>query len=291
MKAKEAQMVVPKNEADVLAQIEETVKAKYGIKIREMEDGIREMEKEHEYELLKTSADTKVKGAAMRESLERLLRVMFLRQTKERLKPSGLWSRWCEETGVDLKNADREIDKLGDFRDELLLNFGSHVGYEINKIKYLTSGDMGGDSRNSGVVVEKGQVYLNGDLISLTPEDVQLVVEKLQENTRRIEEKAAEEKAALEKEQTETKKALKKAERELKKIKGEAEKKGVTPEEIALIEDMDGVRKDFDAIMERVNSAQNQAGSGEITDRMIAAVTATLEYMRVQLSAVIKIRN
>ncbi len=279
MKTKEA--IAPK--AEDRAQIE-TIKGQYELKLQQME-------KEHEYELLKTSADTKVKGAAMRESLERLLRVMFLRETKARLKPSGLWSRWCEETGVDLKNADREIDKLGDFRDELLLSFGSHVGYEINKIKYLTSGDMGGDSRISGVTVESGQVYLNGEQVSLTPDDVQLVIERLQENAKRIEEKAVEEKAALEKEQAETKKALKKAERELKKIKGEAEKKGVTPEEIALLEDMDGVRKDFDAIMERVHGAQNHAGSGEITDRMIAAVTATLEYMMAQLSAVIKVRN
>ena len=281
MKGKNAQMVVPKTEADTLAQIEESLKGKYELKLQQMG-------KEHEYELLKTSADTKVKGAAMRESLERLLRVMFLRETKARLKPSGLWSRWCEETGVDLKNADREIDKLGDFRDELLLSFGSHVGYEINKIKYLTSGDIGGDSRNSGVVVENGQVYLNGEQVSLTPEDVQLVIEGLQESARRIEEKAAKEKADLEKEQAETKKALKKAERELKKIKGDAAKAGLTPEESALLDDMDGVREDFDSLLERINC---RADGGEITPRMIAAVTATLEYMRVQLATAIKVKN
>lgn len=264
--ANEQQLPETTTETGVLAKVEDTVAAKYGLQIREME-------REHEYNLLRVEADTKIKGQAMQESFSRLMRTMFLRQTKERLKEVGLWSRYCQDTGIDIKKADHEIDKLGEFRDETLLNFSTFCGYDINKIKYLTNGN----SQKLGVTIENGEIFVKGEKVPLTPEDVQFVINSLQDDLRKQEEKAAEEKADLEKGQIETKKALKKAERELKKIKGDAEKNGLTPEEEGFMKELESIRADFDKLFVRLNP-------DNADERTMTAYINTLDYMRLQIA-------
>lgn len=258
---------------EILGKMEDTVAAKYGLQIREMQ-------KEHEYDLLRVEADTKIKGQAMQENLSRLMRTMFLRQTKERLKESGLWSRFCLDAGIDVKKADYEIDKLGDFRDEALLTFSGYCGYDINKIKYLTSGN----SEKLGVTVQNGEIFVKGEKVPFTPEDVQLVIGSLQDELRKQEETSAQEKADLDREHAETKKALKKAERELKRIKNTAEKKGMTPEEVAFLAEIDEVKTDFDGLIESINNAGFFAGD-LATPRMTAAARTLVEYMRQRVAA------
>jgi F0F1-type ATP synthase membrane subunit b/b' len=265
-------------QAGTVAEIEETIKARYEYKLNETQ-------REHEYMILKASADASIKGAAMRENLERLLRVMFLRETKERLKVSGNWSRYCQETGIDIKNADYEIDKLGSFRDDFLVSFGSHVKYDINKIKYLTTGDTGKCSEKLGVTVQDGEIFVKGERVPCTPEDMQAVVETLQQDLVRQEEEAKKEKDGLEKANKETAKALKKAEKELKKIRREAEKQGVSPEEIAFVQTMEEVKKSFDEIIVRIDDAGSDAGA-ESTPRMAATAKSVIDYMRQRLEQV-----
>ncbi len=255
----------------ILGTVEDTVAAKYGLQIREMQ-------KEHEYDLLRVEADTKIKGQAMQENLSRLMRTMFLRQTKERLKEGGLWSRFCLDAGIDIKKADYEIDKLGDFRDEALLTFSGYCGYDINKIRYLTSGN----SEKLGVTVQNGEIFVKGEKVPFTPEDVQLVIGSLQDELRKQEEKATHDKEWSEAEHAETKKALKKAERELKRIKGTAEKKGMSPEEVAFLAEMDAVKTDFDELIERLDTAGSNAGDAA-TARMTAAAKTLVEYMKQRL--------
>lgn len=257
----------------ILGTVENTVAAKYGLQIREMQ-------KEHEYDLLRVEADTKIKGQAMQENLSRLMRTMFLRQTKERLKEDGLWSRFCLDAGIDIKKADYEIDKLGDFRDEALLTFSGYCGYDINKIRYLTSGN----SEKLGVTVQNGEIFIKGERVPFTPEDVQLVIGTLQDELRKQEETSTQEKADLDKEHAETKKALKKAERELKRIKNTAEKKGMTPEEVAFLAEMDEVKTDFDELIDRIDNAGFNAGD-TATPRMTAAAKTLIEYMKQRVAA------
>jgi hypothetical protein len=100
------------------------------------------MEKEHELNLLMATAAAKITGTAVQENFARLTRVMLLRKTKEQIKPLGKWTKWCEENGLVVKHCDDEIDKLGDFGDEVLLKIRDYYGYHLNKIKYLTEGDL-----------------------------------------------------------------------------------------------------------------------------------------------------
>ena len=264
------------SEAVTIEANPESLKAEYDQKLWAMQQ-------DFEYRLSRDVSASKVNGALMRERMERLMRVMFLRETKERLKASGQWSRYCSETGIDIKNADYEIDKLGEFRDDLLLSFSSFCGYDINKIKYLTNGN----SEKLGVTVENGEIFVKGEKVPLTPEDVEAVVTSLQEDLRKQEEKAVSDKANLEKQAKESAKSLKKAERELKRLKREASKKGITEEEQAFMEEMDEVRKDFFELIARMNPEDVLGAPDdrkEPTAMQIGAYKSTVEFIRAQVA-------
>lgn len=247
----------------------------------EFEQKLSEKVKEYEFQIFKASSGAKISGALMRERMERLLRVMFLRETKEHLKPSGQWSRYCIDMDIDIKNADYEIDKLGDYKDELLLTFSSFCGYDINKIKYLTTGN----SEKLGVTIENGEIFVKGERVPLTPEDMQVVVNSLQEDLQKQEEKAEKDRADEEKSHAETKKALKKAERELRRIKREAEKAGLTEEEQSFVEQMEEVRADFETLIRKIDDAGFYA-SDAATPAMISLAKTTLDYMNERLGDV-----
>lgn len=226
-----------------------------------------------DFTAFKASFEAKIRGAAMRESSEKLLRVMHLRQVKERLTPLGQWALWCQETGIDVRNADYEIGKLGDWKDDLLTKFVTYVGTDLNKIRYLTNSDY----KKLGVTADNGQIMVRGEVVPLDAEEVQFVFDRLQDDLCKQKEKAAKERADIEKEQIETTKALRKAERELKKIKGDAEKKGLTPEEEGFLKEMESIRTDFDNLFVRLDP---EAAS----ERTMAAYLNTLDYMRLQIA-------
>jgi len=233
-----------------------------------------------DFTAFKASMEAKIRGASMRESSEKLIRVMHLRQVKERLAPLGQWARWCQDTGVDVRNADYEIGKLGDWKDDLLTKFVTYVGTDLNKIRYLTNSDY----KKLGVTTENNQIMVRGEVVPLDADELQFVFDRLQDDLCKQEEKAATEKAELDKEHAETKKALKKAERELKRIKNTAEKKGMTPEEVAFLAEMDEVKTDFDELIERIDNAGFNAGD-TATPRMTAAARTLVEYMRQRVAA------
>jgi len=233
-----------------------------------------------DFTAFKASFEAKIRGAAMRESSEKLLRVMHLRQVKERLTPLGQWALWCQETGIDVRNADYEIGKLGDWKDDLLTKFVTYVGTDLNKIRYLTNSDY----KKLGVTADNGQIMVRGEVVPLDAEEVQFVFDRLQDDLCKQEEEAAKEKVDLEKEHSETKKALKKAERELKKIKGDAEKKGISPEEVAFLAELDEVKAMFDQVIQRIDNAGFNAGD-VATPHMTATAKTLIEYMKQRVAA------
>ena len=235
------------------------------------------------YEIYKTEMEAKVRGAAMRENLERVLRDIFLRDTKARLKPLGSWTKWCIDTGLDVKQCQRDLDKIGEFRQDALLNFGSHVGYDLNKIKYLQLGDIDTLSRKTGVeaVIENNKFIIDDHEIDFTPDEVKLIIEARDEKLRRAEEKAEEEKKSLEKEHQEALRKLKKTIRVLEKFKKAADDEGISPEEKAFLEQMDAIKMRFtEAVQEFYKMALD---TEDMTDPMKAACKATLEYMHLLL--------
>jgi hypothetical protein len=267
-------------DADVMAMnevyriAEEKTEQKYREKLAEMKQLLA-------YEVLRASFGTKIKSERMREDFSRLLRTMFLRDTKEKLKEDGLWTRFCQDEGIDIKNADREIDKLGDFKDELLLSFAPYVGYEINKIKYLTSGD----SRKSGITAQNGEVFCNGQKVELTPEDVQFVIDKLQDDLRLQKEDAEAQKKAFDRVQGETHKSLTKLEKELKSYKGFLEDKGINDQEKLFLHKIEFLKKAFDGFLVHLDpeNIEELQIDKDPTPRMRAEYIAAVSYMKMQI--------
>ncbi len=231
------------------------------------------------YETFKASMEAKIHGAAGRESMEKLIRVLHLRQVKEKLTPLGQWARWCQETGIDARNADYEISKLGDWKDDLLTKFVSYAGIPLNKIRALTNGDL----QKLQITTGNNQIIVNGEPVPLDQEEMQFVVDSLQDNIKRAELKAEEEKKALEEDAAAMRKALKKAQKELNNIKGAAQAKGLTLEEETLLRETDSIREDFDKLMLRIEGLVFIMD--EPTHRMVLARETMFHYIKQQIDA------
>jgi len=241
------------------------------------------LEKQHELDLLMATAAAKVKGTAVQESFARLTRVMLLRRTKEQLKPLGQWTRWCEINGLATKHCDDEIDKLGDLGDEVLTKIGSYYGYHLNKIKYLASGDL----RKSEVAIENNKLFVDGNEVEMTPDEIQTIIAARDERLQKLEEKASKENAAAEKKLKDTEKDLRRAERELSKIKRQAAKAGMTEEEVAFITAMDEIKEEFESLVKRIDDAGAAAQDTDpITPRMVNSAKLLVAYMKQRLEHV-----
>jgi hypothetical protein len=128
--------------------------------------------------IFETEYSTKIKCEDSNESLARLKRVIFLRSAKEELRKIGKWTEFCKKNSINQEKADDEIDKLGDFKDEALGKFSSHVGYEINKIKWLSQVDW----EKSPVRVDDQGITLDGKLIPYQPEnapEIQAILDQI----------------------------------------------------------------------------------------------------------------
>lgn len=266
---------------------EEAAETKYKTLVSDLQQKIKDTAFQIEF-------STKIKASDSEESMARFLRVLFLRQAKDALKAQGKWTQFCQENGIDMRNADYEIGKLLEFRDELLLKFGSFVGYDLNKIKYLG----GDDSQNLGVVINisQGTVTHKGQEIPFTPDEIQAIFERigeateaqLKEKDKQIEDKAAELRAkdrVLE----DTHKVLEKAHRRLDKLTRLAEEQNLAPEQAAFLSRMETLRLMFDGSYmahldaDAVKPDLLDEDGKPVVARMRAAYLATLWYFKMQI--------
>lgn len=201
-------------------------------------DEIQKMTAEYEYQLLKVEANANIAGQLIHENIARLLRVIFLHDAKEKLAPKHLWTRWCQETGVDLRKADDAIEKLGKAPRDLLIKFGSFTGYNLNKIKHLTKGNF------NKLIDSDDRTYIlvDGKRIPLVKEEVEYVV-------RCIEERAAKEAAAVKRSLAERERELKNTKKELQSIRQWASTAGLSPEEIAYDDFLHETAQQFDTMI------------------------------------------
>jgi len=255
---------------------EEAAETKYKTLISDLQQKIKDTPFRVEFA-------TKIKAKDSEESMARFQRVLFLRQAKEALKKEGMWTRFCQENGIDIKNAEYEIGKLWEFKDDLLLKFGSFVGYDLNKIKYL--GDA--NSEKLGVVIDISQstVVYNGEEIPFTPEEIQAVLERQDEIYKaQIEEKDA----AL---RTKNKLIESKDDlihrqgKTLSKFEKEAARQGLTLEEDAFIKKVENLRIGFDGYMISLDPdrMEDLVRKNNPTARMVSAYVSALKYMKMQI--------
>jgi hypothetical protein len=242
---------------------------------------ISELKEKHNYEILKATFSTKIDSQKMHEDFSRLLRVMFLRQVKEELKEIGAWTRYCEETGTDIKNADYEISKLGDFKDELLLNFARFCKYEINKIRYLTSGN----SEKLGVTVENGRVLCGGKEVPLDPDEIQFILDKQEEKARQLQDELAAQKKASDRIQSDLHKRINKLEKDDARRKGVLADRDLSADEATFMKEMEALRLAFDGLLINADPGNIEALAldRDPSPRIRAAMVSTAYYMRMQI--------
>lgn len=231
-------------------------------------------------QLFLTSMEAKIGGALMRESMEKLMRVLHYRQVKEILAPMGKWAEWCQLQGIRPHVADYQIQKLGKWKDDMLIKFLTYSKLPFNKIQYLANTDREGRLEKFQLTHDGEHVFIDGEPIPLDKDEIQAAIQIVEEQKQEALKKIEETKADGEK----TNKALKKAERELARIRREAKKKEISPEEAAFLEVMDEIKSDFDGIVQRIDNAGFDVGE-ERTPRMAAEARALFDYMEGRIAA------
>lgn len=182
------------------------------------------------------------------EAQSRFMRVMFLRNAKETLKKEGRWTSFCRENNIDIKQADYEISKVGDFRDEVLLKFGVATGFELNKIRYLTYDD----SQKLGVAVKGDKLFFNDEEIPFVPEEVQAVLEKIKSDHKKQIEKYQNDVLAQKRIVSQKNDLLEKNAHELTKWEVRAKGRGLSPDEDAFEKQIESFRITFSGHMSRI---------------------------------------
>lgn len=250
---------------------------------RAAEAELKQMREQFELERANIEVITKIRMKDADAAQAKFLQVMFLRETKERLKKDGTWTDFCRKSGIDLKNADYEISKLGELKDEFLLKFGAVIGFEINKIKYIA----GGDSERLGVEVKGKDLYYQGEKVPLS--EAPSIISAIHDELRKERDEAAAGKRAMQRVLKQKEALILKQAGELDRFSGRARAKDLTPEEEGFLSQMETLKIGFDGYMLQADPArieELQAGDGAaVTPRMRAAYLETLGYMRRQVIA------
>ncbi len=259
---------------DIYKDAEKVVEQKY-------QNIVAELKEKHNFETIKAEFGAKINSQKMQEDFSRLLRVMFLRQVKEKLKEIGAWTRYCNETGIDIKNADYEISKLGEIKDELLLSFGRLCGYGINKIRYLSSGD----SEKLGVTVKNGKVFYCGEEVPLEPDEVQFIIDKQEEKAKQLQDELAAQKKASDRIQSDLHKRINKLEKDDARRKGVLADRDLSADEATFMKEMEALRLAFDGLLINADPGNIEALAldRDPSPRIRAAMVSTAYYMRMQI--------
>ena len=210
--------------------------AKYSDQILKLTQGLKDVEFETQ-----AAAIIKVKDAD--EALSRLIKVMWLRKTKEALKQESKWTAFCQKHEINIKNADREIAKIGDLKDEALPKFGSAFGYEINRIKYIASPD----SRISGVEVKGEALFYEGEEVPLA--EAPALIEELKDKLKKERESKDADIKAKDRLLRDKDKHAEHLQKELNKFEKDAEAKGLSLDEDAFLQQMENRRLGFEGHM------------------------------------------
>lgn len=258
------------------------------------EDGQRSKEAEVEELKAKLSAAPwiyemagKVKTLKYTESQARFFKFVMLKQVKEskeyRERYGMNWEQFCEHVGEDRRRTDEIIIDLKPFRTDFLADFATFSGVDFNKIKYLGQALLAKSATFKG-----NSIFYDGEEIPVTPEhaeDIQALLERLEESyQQRLEESAAvvrtKEKLIKAKEEV-----IHRQEKDLRRLEKEAAAKGLTMEEDAFLQRMEGLRILFDgSFMLQIDPVRIEFDEPP-TPRMTAALIELLGYFRRQVMA------
>ena len=231
----------------------------------------------------------KIKTVAFFESQTRLMRLLFLKQSKDnkdyREKFGMTWEEFCIAAGENRRRIDELLLDLKPFKADWLAKFVTTFGVEIHKIKYLGEA-ISAESAN----FKDNSIIYQGEEIPLTPEhkdEIQALLEKLEESYKaQLEEKSAviRTKDKLIQSQGDL---VHRQEKTISKFEREAAKQGLTLEEDAFIKKVENLRIGFDGYMLSLDPdrIEELLPKSKPTPRMVSSYIAALKYMKMQILA------
>ena len=226
----------------------------------------------------------KVKTLSFNESQARFFKLVLLKQVKDskeyREKFGMTWEQFCEYARVDRRSTDEKLADLKPFNAEFLASFSAFSGFDFSKIRYLGRGVS-----ESLLQLDGNRLLFDGEAIPFEPEAVQALIEQIQDALQKEREERVAEKKTHDRRMADEKKYSQKLEKQLTRYERNAHDKGVSPEEDALIQQMETLRISFDGFMLQTDPARIEEDGGEMTPRMTAIYVSTLQYIRTQINA------
>lgn len=192
----------------------------------------------------------------------------------------GTWDKYCEYIGLSRQKVDEDLANLAAFGEDFLLTCQQFsLGYrDLRKLRQLT--------HDGTVQVTEDAIEISGQRIPLDAdhkEDLQSAIEwVIEQQSQTVVELEAQKKAHA-RVQEETHKSMVKLQKDLDKLTREAKAKDLTPEEDAVIQQIENLQTSFLGYLLQVRSlveADDIPGT-----RAKAALVAFLNQARMELNA------
>lgn len=204
--------------------------------------------------------------------------LLRLRESKEYQKGGMTWEQFCEQVAGETKrNVDLKIADIRPLADNFGNFFSQIAGVPFSKIRLL-----GREIGKNLAQIDDGCLVVDGQRIALTPENKD-EIEALIDAIKDAHKKEAEEQAATIRAKDRIleakEKMLNKQEKVIARLEGTAEKKGLSAEEDAFIQQCLSGREALDTFLARFDPEINPLPD-DATPRMRAAFMETIGYFR-----------
>ncbi|MFZ4857949.1 MAG: hypothetical protein ACOYL3_16285 [Desulfuromonadaceae bacterium] len=253
-------------------------------------------------------ADSETKLTVMREEIEALKQESFgmgalhaieaniayneflkavtllrIKKEKDYRKGGMTWDAFCEARGLVSRTVDRMLEDFAPVFNSFSANLSDFTGMPFSKIRML------GKHISDNLSEIKDNCLIYGDeSIPLTPEyrdDIQALIERIGEEAKEKIEDLEATVSAKEKVLKSKGDVITKMERALKKYEKEAAVMGITPEEDAYIQQINGLKMGFDGYLLRLEKNIVPEDYDTFTPRMKAALISAAHYMQMQILA------
>jgi hypothetical protein len=206
-----------------------------------------------------------------------------IKKEKEYRTGGMTWVDFCEARGMSRPTVDRMLDDLKPIVDSFSLNLSSFCGMPFSKIRLL-----GKQISLNLSEIENNNLIYGDESIPLTPEhrdDIQALIERISDDAKEKIEDLEATVSAKEKVLKSKGDVITKMERALKKYEKEAAVMGITPEEDAYIQQINGLKMGFDGYLLRLEKNIVPEDYDTFTPRMKAALISAAHYMQMQILA------
>jgi DNA-binding NarL/FixJ family response regulator len=227
----------------------------------------------------------RIQGVEMIAKMATVSTLIWLRDVKaakiyKDLPNIGTWDDFCKYLKKDRRTVDEDLQNLATFGEDFLETVASlQVGYrDLRKLRQLT--------HDGTIQVIDDAIEISGERIPLDAdhkEDLQAAIEKVIEEQAVVKEELKAQKKAFDRVQDDTRKSMVKLQKELDKLTDQAAMKELSPEEDAVLQQIDNLHTTFMGYLLQIRTlvdAEDIPGP-----RAKSALIAFLNQARMELNA------